>query len=1216
MTLLTSIVGGSSSGGSPTLIGEYKALLTANSRQLGLANTQNANTVTESGGGVWVRAGQVYPQTTYPELFARIGLVGVNIGTSKVITNNPSGATFTGRLMGSGAYSPDDDIYLFPLNANGGNVLIANSSMQQFQHRTLGGGNTVIYYNAYYGGANGTKRFLITSNQGLFSYTASSNSVSGPYALANYSNILFAATNSAPNTFTLAWSGPLNPPGSNGTIAYSSDSGSNWSTANSNSNYVSSIAYGNNIYLLQSYPGWVETSTNGIAWTGLQKQGTVYQYLTHYHYYNHHTGNHQQALNIPASHTNDPRHFYPRYWINNFKALGNTFFASTQEPWGYSGGHHYAAGYNGYPASNHLNDTSGASTLSTFYSSTDSRTWAYRGTLPNSGSPGTDTQVPILYSPPYIARITAVGGPGPGSSSGANNIFAAKTWWQHNYSNPNYAQGHNHWSHDGHHYGSFLHGHTQQPPVNVDYNRIYNYTPSVGSNISANVFTNSANAHASDNSYYIKAIGYGFIANGQQQFIYATSGGTITSSTDGWTWSQRLTGQANLNAIAYGRANNTNTYMVVGNSGSILTSTDIVNWTQRGGTYATDANGWVDVAYGNNIFIVAGNTGNLLVSNDGVNFAGTLAPSSMVSGATFGNSVFVITLSGGAVKYSIDGVYWRNSTSGESVDLTSVATDNTKYVFVGMAGKVRYTLNLANTWTAATITSSNNFYSVAYGNNLWLLGGANGSIFTSTDGISWTYRTSGTSNTILQVYYANNTYLYGGDNVLATSTDAVSWTVRNANAQGVKTISALRVGSLGYGNGVFIYGSQGFVGTSTDGVTWITSALGSKNTANANVVSTFYTGQINEIQYNSGNSLFIAVGDGGYIATSPNGSSWTVQNSRTGETFTSLAFGNSRYLVTGANGTAKISPNTIVWSGHASNANIYGIGFYSNANSNVFIMTGATVTYPPYTNSPVITNTLETSTDGIIWSTKTWKTTVPPQLVAATNTVAAVMEFCNDQTYFTGIAGTQVSQYPYATAQRVSFSYDSNSWSGLGLGAGVYNPITFINGQFWATGQYGLIANSYDGLFWTTTNVALQFSQTSSNATSNVTPYYNIDASVNWSTGFAALKFHAATGQYILPHKDGGIHFISKDLVTWTPRYSMVFDSNSYMNYITDGPLVVTSLTGNTIVYSANANNYTAASYNAASEFLVPQISAGSGAAPSGYSYENLQQIWYVKAKT
>jgi photosystem II stability/assembly factor-like uncharacterized protein len=116
---------------------------------------------------------------------------------------------------------------------------------------------------------------------------------------------------------------------------------------------------------------------------------------------------------------------------------------------------------------------------------------------------------------------------------------------------------------------------------------------------------------------------------------------------------------------------------------------------------------------------------------------------------------------------------------------------------------------MVQTWTTRT---SNFGYatirSVAYGNNLWALGGDSGTLRTSTDAVTWTTRTSNFGNArILSLAYGNNLWVAGGYNgTLRTSTDATTWTTQTSNF-GTST----NTNSVAYGNNVWVAG--GFSGT-------------------------------------------------------------------------------------------------------------------------------------------------------------------------------------------------------------------------------------------------------------------------------------------------------------------------------------------------------------------------------------------------------------------
>ena len=59
--------------------------------------------------------------------------------------------------------------------------------------------------------------------------------------------------------------------------------------------------------------------------------------------------------------------------------------------------------------------------------------------------------------------------------------------------------------------------------------------------------------------------------------------------------------------------------------------------------------------------------------------------------------------------------------------------------------------------------------------------GVNGTILTSTDGISWTSRTSGSSSNLNDVIYGNGLYIVvGASGTIITSSDGTSWTERTS----------------------------------------------------------------------------------------------------------------------------------------------------------------------------------------------------------------------------------------------------------------------------------------------------------------------------------------------------------------------------------------------------------------------------------------------------
>jgi len=70
-----------------------------------------------------------------------------------------------------------------------------------------------------------------------------------------------------------------------------------------------------------------------------------------------------------------------------------------------------------------------------------------------------------------------------------------------------------------------------------------------------------------------------------------------------------------------------------------------------------------------------------------------------------------------------------------------------------------------------------------------------------------------------------------------------------------------------------------------------------------------------------GKGAFIAVGLGGIISSSPDGTNWTARTSGTTNDLQTVTFGNGLFVAMGANGSARTSTNGINWVGHLTGFN-------------------------------------------------------------------------------------------------------------------------------------------------------------------------------------------------------------------------------------------------------------------------------------------------------
>lgn len=135
-----------------------------------------------------------------------------------------------------------------------------------------------------------------------------------------------------------------------------------------------------------------------------------------------------------------------------------------------------------------------------------------------------------------------------------------------------------------------------------------------------------------------------------------------------------------------------------------------------------------------------------------------------------------------------------------------------------------------NAWTARTLPFSFVSNSIAFGNGTYVIVGAGGGIFTSTDGISWTTRSAANSSSteFKSVIYDGSQFVAVGNTFnsptvpprIATSPDGITWTARSWTVSPSLTEYVLSDITVGGGR-LTAVGANGVIITSTDsGVTW------------------------------------------------------------------------------------------------------------------------------------------------------------------------------------------------------------------------------------------------------------------------------------------------------------------------------------------------------------------------------------------------------------
>lgn len=301
------------------------------------------------------------------------------------------------------------------------------------------------------------------------------------------------------------------------------------------------------------------------------------------------------------------------------------------------------------------------------------------------------------------------------------------------------------------------------------------------------------------------------------------------------------------------------------------------------------------------------------------------------------------------VYYANTSGQWYNSSSrigGYTAKTTGfTATSGTGLDTAASDTLIDWGSQLGSSWATPTSPlGSNGSSGSVYAGGLYVLGGSNGSLATSSDGTTWTTRTSAMSgNHVSGIFYGGSTYVVVGYNgAMCTSTDAITWTARTSS------FGTTRIRRGTYGASTFVAtGDSGKIATSSDAITWTQQT------------TPFGASGVIDVAY--GASLFVAVGEGGKLATSPDGVTWTSRTSSFGTTpLTGVDFGASKFVAVGNTGKIATSPDGVTWTQQTSptTVNLVFVKYLAG----VWVCGG---------DSGVVM----TSPDGVTWTN--WQTNTP-----------------------------------------------------------------------------------------------------------------------------------------------------------------------------------------------------------------------------------------------
>lgn len=372
------------------------------------------------------------------------------------------------------------------------------------------------------------------------------------------------------------------------------------------------------------------------------------------------------------------------------------------------------------------------------------------------------------------------------------------------------------------------------------------------------------------------------------QFVLVGDGASVSSSCvseDGITWTPSEATGIYYRKVAYGN----NIYVGVGGS-YIATSTNGLDWTyQTRVSFSIKA-----ITYGNGRFVIMGGNGSS-TSTDGITWSDVVyTPVTTIVDIIYANDKFTAVGNKNNIGYilsSENGLSWTYTEINGTTYCTDIIYGNSKYIVACNPDNLFVTSTDSINWSEPKnmVITINKNYSIKYGDK-FILTCSDGNIAYSTNGENWYIIQVGT-NDWYSVAYGNNKYVAVGQNgYISSSVDGTTWTtpqkIGNNDWYGVD-----------YGEGVFItVGDDGYISYSSDGETWVEPRQVGTPTLNA-------------IEY--GNGRFIAVGNNGYSITTVNGQKWLNASQVGTATWNGIAYGNNNFAVTSSGGYIMVSSENV-----------------------------------------------------------------------------------------------------------------------------------------------------------------------------------------------------------------------------------------------------------------------------------------------------------------
>lgn len=271
-----------------------------------------------------------------------------------------------------------------------------------------------------------------------------------------------------------------------------------------------------------------------------------------------------------------------------------------------------------------------------------------------------------------------------------------------------------------------------------------------------------------------------------------------------------------------------------------------------------------------------------------------------------------------------------------------------------------------------------------------------------------------------------------GELQIYVSSNGIDWEDAGIDGPDPGSISAF---NTTFGKNTFMFtfvdGSFGGVGISQNGYNW-----------NFYEIANNFQGRA--LVYSEDQELFVSCGSPSQVYTSPDGISWTNTGSIGGgiALVDNLAYGNGRYVstrISGGNTIIATSTDAITWNDDETLSSFSADKLIFSKELGLFVVTD------------FFSDTYYTSPDGLIWTARTFPSSLQPRAIAYSEEQKIFMAFTNTNLIYTSVDGISWTNTGFAalTGTYLRLQYKNHEFYASGNGTAniniAYTPYTFNN---------------------------------------------------------------------------------------------------------------------------------------------------------------------------